>query len=74
MRRRRDLLRSKVGANGVLRPLTYLRILLVGNDRTVMGKHANGPLARALGWSYFKLICVLSVAAPVTLVVTNSDG
>ena len=26
-------------------PLTYLPILLVGEDREVMGDHVNGPLA-----------------------------
>jgi len=55
-------------------PLTYLPILLVGNDREVMGEHVNGPLARALGWGYFGLICVLAVAAPVLFVVTNGGG
>jgi len=55
-------------------PLTYLPILLVGNDRNVMGKHVNGPLARVLGWGYFCLICVLAVAAPVLFVWTNGGG
>ena len=40
-------------------------ILLVGNDREVMGRYVNGPLSRVLGWAYFVLICVLAVAAPV---------
>lgn len=55
-------------------PLTYLPILLVGNDRTVMGKHVNGPLARTLGWAYFVLICLLALAAPVLFVATNGGG
>jgi Mn2+/Fe2+ NRAMP family transporter len=55
-------------------PLTYLPILLVGNDRAVMGKHVNGPLARTLGWTYFALICLLAVAAPVLFVATNGGG
>jgi manganese transport protein len=55
-------------------PLTYLPILLVGNDREVMGQHVNGPVARTLGWAYFALICVLAVAAPVLFVVTNGGG
>jgi Mn2+/Fe2+ NRAMP family transporter len=55
-------------------PLTYLPILLVGNDRQVMGEHVNGPVARVLGWSYFALICVLAIAAPVLFVVTNGGG
>jgi hypothetical protein len=37
-------------------PLTYLPILLVGNDRAVMGEYVNGPLARVMGWLYFAII------------------
>jgi manganese transport protein len=55
-------------------PLTYLPILLVGNDRTTMGEHVNGPFARTLGWLYFGLICVLALAAPVLFVATNGGG
>ena len=55
-------------------PLTYLPILLVGNDRAVMGNHVNGPIARTLGWGYFALICLLAVAAPILFVVTNGGG
>ena len=46
-------------------PLTYLPILLVGNDRAVMGEFVNGPLARVMGWLYFAVICLLALAAPV---------
>jgi manganese transport protein len=55
-------------------PLTYLPILLVGNDREVMGRYVNGPLSRVLGWAYFVLICVLAVAAPVLFVWTNGGS
>jgi Mn2+/Fe2+ NRAMP family transporter len=55
-------------------PLTYLPILLVGNDRTIMGVHTNGPIARSLGWAYFALICLLALAAPVLFIVTNGGG
>jgi len=55
-------------------PLTYLPILLTGNDRGVMGKHVNGPISRVLGWAYFGLICVLAVAAPILFVATNGGG
>jgi manganese transport protein len=55
-------------------PLTYLPILLVGNDRAVMGKHANGPVTRVLGWGYFALICLLALVAPVLFVWTNGGG
>jgi manganese transport protein len=55
-------------------PLTYLPILLVGNDRAVMGEHVNGPLARGIGWIYFGLICLLALAAPVLFIATNGGG
>jgi manganese transport protein len=55
-------------------PLTYLPILLVGNDRAVMGDQVNGPLARTLGWLYFGLICVLAVSAPVLFAATNGGS
>src|SRR5215208_3650834 len=55
-------------------PLTYLPILLVGNDRAVMGRYVNGLASRALGWAYFVLICVLAVAAPVLFVWTNGGS
>jgi manganese transport protein len=55
-------------------PLTYLPILLVGNDRAVMGEHVNGPVTRLLGWLYFGLICVLAVAAPVLFLATNGGS
>jgi manganese transport protein len=55
-------------------PLTYLPILLVGNDPDVMGKHVNGPVNRVLGWAYFGLICLLAVAAPVLFVWTNGGS
>jgi manganese transport protein len=52
-------------------PLTYLPILLTARDRSVMGGHTNGPIASALGWGYFGLICLLAVAAPLLFVMTN---
>ncbi len=55
-------------------PLTYLPIMLVGNDQEVMGRHVNGPVARVLGWTYFGLICVLALAAPVLFIATNGGG
>jgi manganese transport protein len=55
-------------------PLTYLPILLVGNDRNVMGEYVNGPLARVMGWAYLALICLLALAAPVLFMATNGGG
>ena len=39
-----------------------------------MGEHANGVFARTIGWAYFGVICVLTVAAPVLLFATNGGG
>jgi Mn2+/Fe2+ NRAMP family transporter len=55
-------------------PLTYFPILLVAGNAQVMGEHANGRLATVLGWLYFALICVMTVAAPVLLIATNGGG
>jgi hypothetical protein len=49
-------------------------ILKAAGDRELMGDKANGRLAHVVGWLYFGLICVLTVAAPVLLVVTNGGG
>ena len=55
-------------------PLTYLPILLVGNDRNVMGQYVNGPIARVFGWFYFGLICLLAIAAPILFLWTNGGS
>jgi manganese transport protein len=52
-------------------PLTYLPLLRASRDPQLMGEHASGPLAGALGLIYLGVICVVSVAAPVLLVVTR---
>jgi Mn2+/Fe2+ NRAMP family transporter len=53
-------------------PLTYLPILLVANDRSYMGRHANGKLANALGVLYLVVIGIISIAALPLLIVTNA--
>lgn len=55
-------------------PLTYWPILKAAGDRELMGANANGAFTRILGWTYFVVICALTVAAPVLLVVTNGGG
>jgi len=50
-------------------PLTYLPVLLVARDRTIMGDHANGLVGNGLGWLYFAILLVVSLAAiPLTLI------
>jgi len=55
-------------------PLTYLPILLIAGDRTFMGRHVNGPVARTLGWLYFGVIVVLALAAVPLLLITDGGG
>ncbi len=55
-------------------PLTFLPILLIGGDREVMGEHVNGIFAKTVGWAYFGLICVITIAAPILLIATNGGG
>jgi manganese transport protein len=55
----------------VAMPFTYLPVLLVANDEAYMGAHANGPLAKGLGWLYFGIILLLAMAAVPLLVLTN---
>jgi Mn2+/Fe2+ NRAMP family transporter len=55
----------------VILPLTYFPLLLVAGDRRVMGRHANGKLATALGWSYLVLVTVTALAAFPLLALTH---
>lgn len=47
----------------VVLPLTYLPILLVARDRTVMGEHVNNRVANVAGLLCFALVVVVAVAA-----------
>jgi Mn2+/Fe2+ NRAMP family transporter len=58
--------------SAVALPLTYLPILVVANDRTYMGRHANGRLANTLGTLYLVLVLVASLAAIPLMVVTGA--
>jgi manganese transport protein len=55
-------------------PMTYLPVLMIAGDRSFMGDHANGPISRTLGWTYFALILVLALAALPLLLATNGGG
>jgi Mn2+/Fe2+ NRAMP family transporter len=54
-------------------PLTYLPLLLLSGDETYMGAHANGLLAKTLGWFYFAVISLAALAA-IPLYVLTSGG
>jgi manganese transport protein len=52
-------------------PLTYLPILLVANDRTYMGSHANGRLVNALGVGYMGVILLVAISAIPLMLLTH---
>jgi len=55
----------------VILPLTYFPLLLAAGDPKVMGEHANGPVAKVLGWSYLALVTVAGIAAIPLLALTH---
>jgi manganese transport protein len=55
----------------VILPLSYFPLLMVAGDRAVMGKHANGPLSRTLGWFYLGLVTLAALAAIPLLIATH---
>jgi manganese transport protein len=52
-----------VVASILVLPLTYLPLLLLAADRKYMHAHANGPIAKTLGWGFYALIVVAALAA-----------
>jgi manganese transport protein len=60
--------------SAIVLPLTYLPLLRAARDPHLMGEHVNGRLANTLGWLYFGVICIVSVAAPVLLIVTEGGS
>ena len=56
-------------------PLTYLPLLLLAGDKKYMGEHANGLLAKILGWFYFAVIGAAALAAiPLYLLTSGGNG
>ena len=70
-----DLVQYSVVFAVVVLPFTYYPILRVADDRSAMGKHANGPIVKWLGWIFLVLITIAAVAAvPLMLVTHNGEG
>lgn len=53
-------------------PLTYLPILIVANDRSYMGRHANGLLANTLGTLVLVPVMLASTAAIPLMLLTKA--
>jgi manganese transport protein len=57
-----------------LLPFLFLPVLLVGNDREVMGELANGPLSNFVGTATVAVSIVISLAAVPLLVLTRGGA
>lgn len=60
--------------SSMLLPFGVLPVLLVGNDRTVMGKYRNGPLSNTLGTLTLAVSVVVSISALPLLVLTKAGS
>lgn len=59
----------------VVLPFTYFPVLVVAQDRKIMGRHANGAVANTLGWFYLVLITLAALAAiPLFLATHGGQG
>jgi Mn2+/Fe2+ NRAMP family transporter len=57
--------------SAVALPLTYIPIFLVANDKSYMGRYANGLLGNIVGGVYLVLIMVVAVAAIPLMIISN---
>ena len=60
--------------SSVLLPFAFLPVLLVGNDRRIMGELANGPLSNTIGTITLLVSIVVSLAAIPLLVLTKAGA
>ena len=58
--------------NGVLLPIELVFIMLLVNDKSLMGKHTNRPLFNIIAWAGVVVITIAIVAMFVTLVLPQS--
>jgi Mn2+/Fe2+ NRAMP family transporter len=55
--------------NGVLAPPLLVMVMLVSNNRRIMGEHTNGPWLNLLGWSATALMSLAALALIATALV-----
>jgi manganese transport protein len=55
----------------VVLPLTYYPILAAAKDKNYLGEHANAPWQTWLGWIYFAIVTLCSIAAIPLLIATK---
>lgn len=55
-------------ANGMVAPLILLMIVLISSNKKIMGKWANGPFTKTVGWVTFLLMLFAGGATIVSLI------
>ncbi len=55
--------------NGVLAPPLMILILLIGNNKNVMGQHTNGRASNVLGWTIAGIMSLVGIATIASLFV-----
>jgi Mn2+/Fe2+ NRAMP family transporter len=48
--------------NGVLLPFLLIFMMIIINDRRIMGRHVNGTVYNVLGWATVTIVIALTVA------------
>jgi len=52
--------------NGFLAPPILVVVMLIANNRSVLGEHVNGPVSNAIGWATTGAMCAAAVALVLT--------
>ncbi|HTM27004.1 MAG TPA: Nramp family divalent metal transporter [Vicinamibacterales bacterium] len=52
--------------NGFLAPPILVVVMLIANNRSVLGEHVNGPVSNAIGWATTAAMCAAAVALVLT--------
>lgn len=61
-------------ANGMLLPIVLVLMLLLINNRQLMGKYVNGPVLNVITWASVIVVAVLTVISTVQLFFPSSSG
>jgi manganese transport protein len=55
----------------VVMPLSYWPMLRMAQNKQMMGKYTNKIFANTMGWVFFVVICIVSLAAVPLMIITN---
>ncbi len=65
-----DSQRFDVYTLAVVLPLVVFLVLMIANDRDVMGRHVNGKVMKVVGWLIFTILILLNVFM-LTIILTG---